>query len=312
MKDFSTSARAELARVWPGEACCAKAELAGILRAGGSLHLLGQNQLALSVRTEHADVARKIVQLLRAATGQPAEVLVEEGGPLRRQRSYHVQLAPGPKVKRLLNELGILNGDGEISRQIPAPLVRKHCCQASFLRGAYLIRGSVCDPRGPSYHLEIVAVNEEFGLGLCYLLNLARLKAHLVERKGRHVVYLKDGDDIAGLLSLIGAQNARLELEEVRVVKEVRGGVNRLVNAETANLGKSVAAAVEQVHLIETLRDRGVLADLPDSLRELALARLANPEATLSELGASLAKPASKSAVNHRLRRLRQYAEELR
>ena len=172
------------------------------------------------------------------------------------------------------------------------------------------MRGSVCDPRGPSYHLEIVAGNEEFGAGLCYLLNLSRFKAHLGKRKGNHVVYLKDADDIAGFLSLTGAQTARLELEGVRVVKDVRGGVNRLVNAETANVGKSVVAAIEQVRMIEVLRARGVFNKLPASLRELALARLTHPEATFAELGQFLSRPASKSAVNHRFRKLRKFAED--
>lgn len=297
-----------MARVWPGEQCCARAELGGVLHTAGSLHLLGQNRIAASIVTEHADVARKVVLLLRTAADLPAEVVVEEHEQLRRGRVYQIRVAPGARVRRLLDELGILSYAGEILSDIPPGLVQKQCCRAAFLRGAYLLRGSVCDPRG-SYHLEIVTASEGFGQGLCYLLNLAHFKAHLAERKGKQVVYLKDADDIAGFLSTIGANAARLELEEVRVIKEVRGGVNRLVNAETANVGKSVTAAVEQVQLIEALRARDVLYRLPGAVRQMALARLAHPEATLAELGESLPTPISKSAVNDRLRRLRRYAE---
>ncbi|MGE5549009.1 MAG: DNA-binding protein WhiA [Bacteroidota bacterium] len=311
MRDFSNAVRAELARLRPGQRCCAWAELAGVLRAGGSLHLLGNKRFTLSIQTEHADVARKIVVLLRSVAGLPAEVVVEEHVVLGRRRTYHVQPPADYETKRLLIELGILDAEGRLIGDLPSHLLQPECCRASFLRGAYLMRGSVCDPRGNSYHLEIVASTEDFALGLCYLLNLARLKAHLAERKQKQVVYLKDADDIAGFLSLVGANARRLEFEEVRVLKEVRGGVNRLVNAETANLDKSAAAAVEQIRLIEALQRRGALADLPEPLRAVAEARLANPEATLAELGRLLAPPLSKSAVNHRFRGLRDYAREI-
>ena len=309
MREFSTAARAELARVRPDDRCCARAELGGILRAGGSLCLLGHGRVAISVETEHADVARKVVILFRRVAGLPVEIVVEEHEQLRRRRVYRILIAPGPEARRLLGELVILGPGGEIGSDIPAALVRGECCRAAFLRGAYLMSGSVCDPRGSSYHLEIVARSEELGQGLCYLLNLLRLKAHLMARKGKHVVYLKDADDIGSFLKLIKAHAALLELEEVRVVKEVRGGVNRLVNAETANVDKSVAAAQDQIHLIEAIEAGIGLDRLPAALRQLARVRLAHPEASLAELGQLMPRQISKSAVNHRLRRLRRYAE---
>ncbi|MGQ9778807.1 MAG: DNA-binding protein WhiA [Bacillota bacterium] len=310
MREFSMAARAELARLRPEKSCCARAELGGMLRAGGSLHLCGQNRLAVAVETEHADVARKVLLLFRRVAGLPAEVVVEEHEQLRR-RVYRVRLAPGPEARRLLTELAIFSPEGGIGVDVPPSLVRKDCCRAAFLRGVYLVSGSVCDPRGSGYHLEMVVANEEFALGLYYLLRLAKFKVHHARRKGREVVYLKDADDIASFLALIGAHAALLELEGIRVVKEVRGGVNRLVNAETANVEKSVAAAVEQIRWIEAIREKIGLERLPKALRELALARLAHPEASLAELGELMAKPISKSAVNHRLRRLRRLAHEI-
>lgn len=311
MKAFSREARSELARVQPAAPCCARAELSGMLRAAGSLHLAGAGRISVAIATEHADVARQIVQLFRTAAGLPAEVAVEEHDGSHQPRVYRVRLNPDPAVKRLLIGLGILAEDGGIVGGIEPGLVRKDCCRAAYLRGVYLMRGSVNDPRGSTYHLEIVCHSEEFAQGLSYLLNLHRLKARLRDRKDHWVVYLKDIDDIAGFLSLIGAHAALLELEEIRVFKEVRGGVNRLVNADTANLDKSVASALEQVELIEILRARGLIGHLPPALRQLALARLANPDATLAELGQLLPKPISKSAVNGRLRRLRKYAGEM-
>ncbi|NLG83129.1 MAG: DNA-binding protein WhiA [Firmicutes bacterium] len=304
------AARAELARLRPSKVCCARAELGGMLRAGGSLRLGGENRLTVAVETEHPEVARKALLLFRRVAGLPAEVVVEEHGPLRR-RIYQVRLVPGPEARRLLADLEILTPEGGIGVDVPASLVRGDCCRAAFLRGVYLVSGSVCDPRGSGYHLEMVVSNEEFAHGLYYLLRLAKFKVHQARRKGREVVYLKDADDIAAFLGLIGAHTALLELEGIRVVKEVRGGVNRLVNAETANVEKSVAAAVEQIRWIEVIREKIGLERLPKALREMALVRLAHPEASLAELGQLLARPISKSAVNHRLRRLRRLAEEM-
>jgi DNA-binding protein WhiA len=310
MKRFSTALRAELARV-KAEGCCAWAELSGILRSSGSLHLQGMQRVSVSVKTEHADVARKVVTLLRIVAGLPVGVLVEEHEQSPRRRVYHVQTDTGSGVARFLETMGILSHDGEIVAELPGVILAKECCQIAFLRGAYMMHGSVSDPRGQTYHLEIVVGREDFGLGLYYLFNLLHFKAHLAERKGRHVLYLKDADNIARFLTLIKAHAARIEFEEVRVVKELRGGVNRLVNAETANVGKTAAASVEQIHLIQALKDGGVMEKLPFALRQLAAVRLAHPEASLAELGLILPKPISKSAVNHRLRRLRKYVEEI-
>lgn len=304
MKDFSAAARAELARVNANDTCCMRAELGGALRAAGSLHLHGQRQVSFSIQTEHADVARKVVRLLRRVAGLPAEVVVEDREQLRKRRVYRVQSAPGTGARKLLAELGILNESGDLGSGVPPELVRRECCRAAFLRGAYLLCGSVCDPHGSSYHLEMVVNTEEFALGLLYLLNLAHFKAHQAARKGKQVVYLKDADRIAGFLRTIGAHAALLAMEEVRVVKEVRGEVNRLVNADTANVNKSVRAALEQIRAIEEIGSSLGLGRLPAPLRQLAAARLEHPEASLAELGHYLPEPASKSAVNHRMRKL--------
>ena len=311
MKQFSDSARAELAHLRTSQSCCAHAELAGILRVAGSLHLHGLSTLSLTVGTEHADVARKIILLLRQAASIPADVVVEEHKQRQHQRIYMVRLDPGQAVRDLLVELGALGRDGQLLKTLSNSLLHKQCCRTSFLRGAYMMRGSVCDPRGNGYHLEIVVGTSELAQGLRRVLGQVHLKSNCMERKGQHVVYIKDADDIAVFLTTIGAQAARLELEEVRVLKEIRGGVNRLVNAETANVDKTVIAAMEQVAWIEALAAKGAMDRLPDTLRDLARTRLENPEASLRELGQLLPKPASKSAVNHRFRRLKKYVEAI-
>ncbi|HEY8462497.1 MAG TPA: DNA-binding protein WhiA, partial [Bacillota bacterium] len=186
-------------------------------------------------------------------------------------------------------------------------LVRKVCCRAAFLRGAFLAGGSITDPQKKTYHLEIVTQSEDFANGLVYLMSLFHLKAKLSSRKGQFPVYLKDSEAIGKFLSLIKAHHGLIKLEEVKVIKELRGEVNRLVNCETANLGKSLAAAWKQ---IEMIREFGIQR-LPENLRSVALVRLEHPEASLRELGEYHSPPLSKSAVNHRLRQIREYIKKI-
>jgi DNA-binding protein WhiA len=197
-----------------------------------------------------------------------------------------------------------------IEEDIPPELVRKVCCRASFLRGAFLAGGSVTDPQKKTYHLELVTQNEGFAGALVYLMNLAQINAKISQRKNQFMVYLKDSETISRFLSVINAHHGLIKMEEVKVIKGLRGEVNRLVNCETANLGKTLSAAWQQVELIENLIHTTGYTALPEILRETAALRLEYPEASLKELGEHHHPPVSKSAVNHRLRQLREYAKK--
>lgn len=153
---------------------------------------------------------------------------------------------------------------------------------------------------------------EEFARDLMALINSFSLGAKNLARKGSYVVYLKEGESISSLLVVIGAMNSVLALENVRVLKEMRNQVNRSVNCETANLAKTAFAAARQIEAITALESSGKLAKLSAPLREMAAVRLDNPEASLIELGEMLDPPVGKSAVNHRLRRLEEMAQQLR
>jgi DNA-binding protein WhiA len=232
--------------------------------------------------------------------------MVEERGQFNRRR-YRLQLVGARNVRRVLTELNIMSGLN-LESAIPSALVRADCCRAAFLRGAFLARGSITDPQKQNYHLEIVTENEEFAIGLNYLMNLCGFNAGANFRKD-YFIYLKGAENIGEFLRFIGAHHAFLALEEIRVIKGVRNEVNRLVNCETANLEKSVRAALEQVKVIKALEAKKLLAKLPPSLQELAALRLDHPEASLRELGELAIPPLSKSAVNHRMRKLLKIAE---
>ena len=189
-------------------------------------------------------------------------------------------------------------------------MLSKPCCRRAYLRGAFLGGGSVNKPEG-DYHLELVTANETFARNLYKLLRGQRLPAGITERKRDFVVYLKDGDAISGFLGLVGAYQAVMNFENVRVVKDMRNQVNRLVNCETANLQKTVNAAGRQLDAIRRIEAAGGLEQLPKSLRETARLRLELPEATLQELVEAAGGRLGKSGINHRLRKLEAIAAEI-
>lgn len=185
------------------------------------------------------------------------------------------------------------------------------CCKRAYIRGAFIASGSMSDP-SKSYHFEIVCTEEGQAEYLKDMMNSFGVEAKTVPRKKTYVVYLKEGSQIVDILNVMEAHVALMELENVRILKEMRNSVNRKVNCETANINKTVSAAVRQVEDIVYIQDTVGLDTLPEGLRDVALTRLANPEATLKELGSLMAEPVGKSGVNHRLRKLSELADKLR
>lgn len=190
-------------------------------------------------------------------------------------------------------------------------LLQQMCCRRAFIRGAFLAGGSISDPN-KSYHFEIVCRTLEQAEQLRDMINSFEMEAKIVERKKYQVVYLKEGAQIVDMLNIMEAHVALMNLENVRILKEMRNSVNRKVNCETANISKTVNAAVKQLEDIQYIRDNAGLDSLPDNLRAVALLRLENPDAPLKELGTFLNPPVGKSGVNHRLRKISEIAEGLR
>lgn len=187
---------------------------------------------------------------------------------------------------------------------------KKDCCARAFLRGAFLAAGTVSDP-AKSYHLEITCPGEREAMLLLTLMERCGMEPKEMVRKGTQVVYIKEGQQVRDLLAMMGATVAMMDLENARILKGVRGNVNRRVNCETSNINKAVAAGMKQIRAIRALEAAGELDTLSDGLYDIAQARLAHPDATLEELGQTLVPPVSKSGVNHRLRKLCEMAEQL-
>ena len=189
--------------------------------------------------------------------------------------------------------------------------LEKMCCKRAFIRGAFMASGSMSDPN-KAYHFEIVCRTPEQAQRLQELMAEFETEPKIIERKNHYVVYLKDGSQIVDMLNVMEAYVSLMNLENVRILKEMRNSVNRQVNCETANINKTVSAAVKQIADIELIRDTIGFDNLPAPLREMAQVRLEHREAPLKDLGAYMNPPVGKSGINHRLRKLAAIAEELR
>lgn len=305
---FSTTTKEELARLEGKKKCCDLAELAALIRMDGTLQISSNQKYSLNVATENAAVARKIFNLAKDLLGLPVDIVVRRKLRLKKNNSYLVKIYP--QGIQDLHRIGLVNQQGEIQAGINKNLVKTRCDQKSYLRGAFLAGGSISNPEG-NYHLEIITNDPTLAADISTLLNNFNLNAKVSTRKKFHVVYLKESNHIFEFLALIGAHHAVLDFENVRILKGMRNQVNRIVNCETANLTKTVDAAIRQLENIRLIEHTIGLKALPDNLRAVAQIRLQFPDSSLKELGDLLVPKVGKSGVNHRLRKVEEIAEKI-
>ena len=298
---FSNDVKNELSRLETNEVCCDKAEVLGVLRMSGAIVIRGMN-IGIHFSTENAALARRVLQILKNNYQVQTEVVITRSRRLKKNNRYQVRVLPAPQVTIAMNELQLLSMESDLKN----PLLSKQCCKRAFLRGAFLGGGSISRPSS-DYHLEMVTGNEDFAHSIIKVMHTFSMKAKLTDRKNDYIVYLKDGESITNFLRVIGAHNSMMELENVRVLKEMRNNVNRRVNCETANLGKVVKAAVRQVNCIKFIDEHMGLSELPQALQDTARLRLEYPDASLNEL-VEYSGGIGKSGINHRLKKLQEMA----
>lgn len=308
---FTAEVKEELSRIEPKRQCCLKAELAALVRIEGALHITGRELFRLEIATETASVARKAIKLLHGLYDLKTELTVRRS-VLHKTNNYLITVPHQPRLAQALNELGILDDSLGLTYGIMPALVKRDCCAIAYLRGAFLGGGFVADPHG-DFHFELTAESEQLAEDLTALMARFDVPAKVSKRRGLYATYLKGAEPIVTFLALVGAHRALLRTEDVRIVKSMRNEVNRLVNAETANLFKMAEASAGQLEAIRTIIETRGLASLPGALRQFAELRLAHPDASLRELGELADPPLSKSAVYHRVRRIEEIAahEEL-
>lgn len=289
---FSGDIREELSMHYAKARHCNLAELSAILHMCGEFSEDKNGVCILKFRSENYLVARKCFTLMQKTFNIGTDIVVRRSA-VNGSNSY------------------FMRWKGEELLAVRNVIVQAVCCKRSYIRGAFIAAGSMSDPR-KSYHFEIVCGSEEQAEYIRDMVNSFDLDAKIVSRKKTYVVYLKEGSQIVDVLNIMEAHVALMELENVRILKEMRNSVNRKVNCETANINKTVSAAVRQMEDIVYIRDTMGFDKLPEGLKDVALTRLEHPEATLKELGSLMETPVGKSGVNHRLRKLSEIADKLR
>lgn len=306
---FASEIKKELTNV-EADTCCKESELAALVRMNGTFSL-SNREYVLDIQTENAAIARRTYTLLKKLYPYPVELLVRKKMRLKKNNVYIVRMTE--KAKLVLEDLEILKGPLSINPNIPEKYMQDTCCKRAYLRGAFLAGGSVNNPETSSYHLEIYSSDEEHNEALCQLMNQFDLHARTLERKKSYITYLKEADKITELISNIGAHQALFKFEDVRIVRDMRNSVNRLVNCETANLNKTIGAAFRQVENIKFIKRTVGLEALPDKLQEIASLRLQHQDVSLKELGEYVSGATiSKSGINHRLRKIDEFADKVR
>ena len=288
---------------------CNIAETAALLSACGKITADG----TLRMQTENSAVIRKYFTLLKKTFNIETEIAVRESRQMKKGHVYFVELKEDRQIHALLlgTKLSVDRADGETLYLENSLITQQTCCKRAFIRGAFLASGSMSDPE-KAYHFEIVCPDEGKAGQLQRLIRSFHIDAKVVQRKKSHVVYVKEGAQIVDMLAVMEANVALMNLENIRIVKEMRNSVNRKVNCEMANINKTVNAAVKQIEDIKLIESKMGFHNLNEGLAEIAELRLQYPEATLKELGMMLNPQVGKSGVNHRLRKLSSIADELR
>lgn len=306
---FSGMVKEELSRQIGIGLHCRIAETAALLSACGKITAEG----TLRFQTENGSVLRKYFTLLQKTFNIKTEISVRENNHLKKGTVYFIELSDSEQVQAVLQSTK-LKRDGENGETLSfcnALVTQQSCCKRAFIRGAFLASGSISDPR-KSYHFEVVCQDEKKAKQLQEIIRSFQVDAKIVLRKKSYVVYVKEGAQIVDMLAVMEANVALMDLENIRILKEMRNSVNRKVNCETANINKTVNAAVKQMEDIKLIQRTIGFESLNEGLAQIAELRLQYPESTLKELGLMLVPQVGKSGVNHRLRKLSEIADGLR
>ena len=287
----------------------AKAELMALIRMNGSISLANR-KIILNIQTENPAIARRIYKLILEFYEVESKLVVRKKMKLNKNNVYVVRIAN--QAQAILDDLGIFD-NYQIVERVPIELLKDDSQVRSYLRGAFLAGGSVNNPETSRYHLEIYSLYEEHNDMISEMMNNYELNSRTTDRRSGYITYLKEAEKIANFLQLIGATNAMLKFEDVRIMRDMRNSVNRLVNCENANMNKVANASTKQISNIQFIDDTVGLDKLPEKLYEVAITRMKMPEVSLKELSESLPSGAiSKSGINHRLRKINEFADKIR
>jgi len=310
---FSKDTKDELAHIVPEKNCCVLAEIAGFIRVCGTIKLMGGGKFKVVLTTEHNAVARHYKTLIKAYFDVDSTVEIGRSQAINKGKVYLMSLGPEELSEQILRETGILmlrGGMNYISDGIYEGLIKTKCCRKAYLRGLFLGTGTMSNPE-KGYLFEIVCDSEILAGDVKRLINgFIDIHAKVVVRKGQYVVYIKAASQILDLLAIMGAHTQYFAFEDIRMKKELVNRANRIQNCDQANIDKTVMASEKQISDIRAVTDRGGMDILPKKLREIALLRLENPDASMTEIGAMLDPPLKKAGVNNRFARIAELAKK--
>lgn len=302
----------EITRIENKDHECKHYELAGLIRAGITARMYN-NKLKFLFITENASLSRHLFSRVKELYQNSPDVFMLKTKRFRNHILYRLEFTHLLKndMQNFLKDMGISIDENRVELQYEPIDIIENCCKRAYLRGCFMATGSISDPER-SYHLEVTFTNPKLADEFVKYLQDFNVESRQIVRKKNFLVYLKEGQDIVDFLNVIGAHNALMKMENIRIIKDVRNQVNRIVNCETANLGKTVDASLRHVENIRYINEIMGMEALPGALREIAFLRLENPDVSLAELGKMLSPVLSKSGVNHRLKKLDNIAENLR
>ncbi len=301
---FSYDLKSELSNVNVTTQHCRRAELAGLIFSAAAI-TVERGGVSLIFHTEHTGVVNCFFSLLKKLYGTEPQ-LYRINANLKKNMTYEMRVT-GVTARTVMDDCGYSDAMGG-DYSVVYKLIEKDCCRQSFLRGTFLGCGTINDPN-KSYSLEFV-FNSYFAAEPAEnVLERLGITVRYNERKDDHVLYMRDSESIVSVLSFIGGVKSLLAIENIKIYKEINNDINRAYNFDSANINRAIVSASEQIDAIEKIKSNGIYDSLPRSVREAAEVRLENPEASLGDIAAIL--EISKSAVNHRMRKLREVADSL-
>lgn len=310
---FSKDTKDELAHIVPVKNCCVLAEIAGFIRVCGTIKLMGGGKFKVVLTTEHNAVARHYKTLIKAYFDVDPTVEIGRSQAINKGKVYLMSLGPEELSEQILRETGILmlrGGMNYISDGIYEGLIKTKCCRKAYLRGLFLGTGTMSNPE-KGYQFEIVCDSEILAGDVKRLINgFIDIHAKMVVRKGQYVVYIKAAGQILDILAIMGAHTQYFAFEDIRMKKELVNRANRIQNCDQANIDKTVMASEKQISDIRIVIAQNGMDNLPVKLREIALLRLENPDASMTEIGAMLEPPLKKAGVNNRFTRIAEMAKK--
>ena len=288
--------------------------VSAVMKIAGSINLLGSNKITFSISTENAAITGFLFKLIKKFFNIHCDIMVKKTSTLKKNNIYVIRSKESTDIMDFLEKINVFNREENsfiINYKMPQIVPESNDLKRQYIKGAFLGGGSLSNPE-KAYHLEFVCENEEFAIELSNLINTFEVNSKIITRKKNHVIYIKESEQIINILNIIHAHNALLELENIRILKEMRNKVNRIVNCETANLTKTVDSSFRHIENIELIKNEIGFNRISKHLSDIAKVRLQYPDESLKEIGSRLEPPLGKSGVNHRLRKIDKIAEEIR